>query len=87
MSTTSGTPSFAITKAFLGGDPVTNLRPTNEAFAAAEYVELTDDEKLHRPSFEAMPSGVSLSPKALGVVGIDLASAVVAALYWRSATR
>lgn len=38
----------------------------------------------------AMALGVRrgiLSPRALGVVGIDLASAVVAALYWRRATR
>ena len=60
---------FAITKAFVGDDPVTDLRPANEHFAAADFIELTDDEKLHRPSFEAMPAGVSLAPKALGFGG------------------
>jgi hypothetical protein len=66
---------FAITKAFLGGDPVTGLRPTNEAFAAADFLELTDDEKLHRPSFERMPAGVVLSPKAIGFGGQTPATA------------
>ena len=51
---------FTITKAFLGGDPVTDLRIANDQFAAADFIELTDDEKLHRPSFEAMPAGVNL---------------------------
>jgi hypothetical protein len=60
---------FTITKAFLGEDPVPGLRPTNEHFAAADFLELTDDEKLGRPSFEEMPAGVTLTPKALGFGG------------------
>src|SRR6185295_5713564 len=60
---------FTITKASLGGDPVTDLRTANDHFAAADFIELTDDEKLHRPSFEAMPAGVDLVAKALGFGG------------------
>ena len=60
---------FAITKAFVGTSPVTQLRPVNEQFAAGDFLDLTDDEKLHRPSFEAMPAGVTLQPKALAFGG------------------
>ena len=60
---------FAITKAFVGTNPVTQLRPVNEQFAAGDFLDLTDDEKLHRPSFEAMPAGVTLQPKALAFGG------------------
>jgi hypothetical protein len=60
---------FAITKAFVGGRPLTQLRPVDEQFAAGDFLELTDDEKLHRPSFEAMPAGVTLQPNALAYGG------------------
>jgi hypothetical protein len=60
---------FSITKASVGGDPVTDLRVANDHFAAAEFIELSDDEKIHRPSFEEMPAGVNLVPKALGFGG------------------
>jgi hypothetical protein len=60
---------FTITKAFLGGDPVTDLRSATDHFAAGDFLELTDDEKIHRPSFEAMPAGVNLLPKAIGFGG------------------
>ena len=40
----------------------TSRPPLSEAFAAAEYLNLSDDEKLARPSFDFMPAGVSLSP-------------------------
>jgi hypothetical protein len=56
---------FTITKAFVGKDAVPELRPVNEQFAAADFLELTDDQKLHRKSFESMPAGVTLTPKAL----------------------
>jgi hypothetical protein len=61
----SGQRRFSITKAFVGKDAVPELRPVNEQFAAADFLELTDDQKLHRKSFEAMPAGVTLTPKAL----------------------
>jgi len=60
---------FQVTKAFLGGDPVTDLRAASDQFAAGDFIELSDDEKLHRPSFEPMPAGVGLAPKSLGFGG------------------
>jgi hypothetical protein len=36
----------------------------NDQSAAGDFIELTDDEKLHRPSFEAMPAGVASSEDA-----------------------
>jgi Family of unknown function (DUF6603) len=65
----AGERRFAVTKAFLGGDPVTDLHTVNDHFAAADFIELTDDEKLHRPSFDAMPAGVNLAPAALSFGG------------------
>ena len=50
-------------QAFVGTDPVTDLRPANDHFAAADFIELTDDEKIHRPSFEADARGCDLVPK------------------------
>jgi hypothetical protein len=67
--TPQGQRRFTITKAFVGTDQVAKLRPVNEHFAAGDFLELTDDQKLHRPSFEAMPAGVTLQPKALAYGG------------------
>ena len=53
---------YDITSATVGGRAVTSRPPLTEAFAAAEYLNLSDDEKLARPSFDFMPAGVSLSP-------------------------
>jgi hypothetical protein len=65
----SGERRFTITRGFVGQDEVTDLRPANEQFAAADFLELTDDEKLHLPSFQSMPAGVTLTPKALAYGG------------------
>ena len=45
----AGQRRFAITKAFVVTNPVTQLRPVNEQFAAGDFLDLTDDEKPHRP--------------------------------------
>jgi hypothetical protein len=66
-----GNRRFAITKAFLGADPVLELPPVTEQFAAGDFLSLSDDEKLHRPSFEDMPAGVRLAPQALAFGGQD----------------
>ena len=63
----TGKRSFSITKAFVGKDELTAPPVVNEQFAAGDFLQLSDDEKLHRKSFEAMPAGVRLQPKALGV--------------------
>jgi hypothetical protein len=56
---------FDITSATVGGRAVTSRPPLSEAFAAAEYLNLSDDEKLARPSFDYMPAGVTLSPSGV----------------------
>jgi hypothetical protein len=53
----------------VGKDELTELPAVNEQFAAADFLELTDDEKLHRKSFDSMPAGVRLQPKALAFGG------------------
>jgi hypothetical protein len=65
----TGQRSFSITKAFVGKDELTGLPVVNEQFAAADFLVLTDDEKLHRKSFDSMPAGVRLQPKALAFGG------------------
>lgn len=60
-SPVAGGPRFDITAATVGGRPVGALRTVDEQFAAAEFIELSDDEKITRPSFEAMPAGVTMS--------------------------
>jgi hypothetical protein len=53
----AGARRFTISSVSLGGDgeaPET----VKEFFAPAEFIEMSDDEKLSRPSFEAMPAGV-----------------------------
>jgi len=57
--TVPGSPRYDITFSTVGGKPATRT-PVNEQFAAAEFLDLSDDEKLARPSFEAMPAGVAL---------------------------
>jgi len=57
--TVPGAPRYDITFSTVGGKPATRT-PVNDQFAAAEFLDLSDDEKLARPSFEAMPAGVTL---------------------------
>ncbi len=42
------------------GTNFTDLPPTNELFAPGQFVDLTEDEKLARPSFERMDGGVKI---------------------------
>jgi hypothetical protein len=77
-----GAPSgahFAITRAFLGADPVPELRPVREFFAPAEFIEMTDDQRIARPSFESLQAGVVLQPQGLVFGGQDPTSANQAA--------
>jgi hypothetical protein len=64
----SGEKKFSIT------NPSINLvaatpHTSNGFFAPAQYLDLSDDEKLSRPSFESMPAGVRLDASA----GMDAA--------------
>jgi len=65
----AGARRFAITQAFVGKDAVADLPPVNEQFAAGDFLDLSDDDKLHLPSFQALPAGVTLRPKALAFGG------------------
>lgn len=65
----TGQRRFSITKAFVGKDELTGPPAVNEQFAAADFLVLTEDEKLHRKSFDSMPAGVRLQPKALAFGG------------------
>ena len=42
------------------GTNFTDLPPTNELFAPGQFVDLNEDEKLARPSFERMDGGVKI---------------------------
>lgn len=73
-----GPATYSITAATLGGAGTTFADVTDE-FAMAQYLDLTDDEKLSRPSFDAQHAGVSFtsgSPSVLDAVtastGVEL---------------
>jgi hypothetical protein len=61
----------------MGGQPVAPaaVRPLTELFAAAQYLELSDEEKLARPSFEPFAAGVSLGLQGLTFGGDSAATA------------
>src|SRR5213078_464312 len=60
----AGARRFTITGANLGGQDQTSL-PVRDFFAPAQFIELTDDQKLSRPSFETMDAGISFGSDAL----------------------
>ena len=60
----AGPRRFTITGANLGGQDQTSL-PVRDFFAPAQFIELTDDQKLSRPSFETMDAGISFGSDAL----------------------
>jgi hypothetical protein len=60
-ATPSGETSFAITGVSVNDDPQQSPAPVLDDFAAAQFLTLTDDEKLARPSFEQLAAGVTLT--------------------------
>lgn len=76
----AGERRFEITQVTMGGRPVTEVRPLTELFAAAQYLELTDEEKLARPSFEPFAAGASLQLQGLSFGGESAATADHAAV-------
>jgi hypothetical protein len=48
-----------VTKAVSGSDTLP-ITPVNEQFAAAQYQQMSDAEKLSRPSYQLMKSGVTI---------------------------
>jgi hypothetical protein len=70
-----GSTRFPITQITLAGRTVPDWRVVTEAFAAAQFEDLSDDEKLSRPSFEQMDAGVGFAGDAVargGVVGAKI---------------
>ena len=65
---------FDITHARVGVDPVADLPAVSEFFAPAEFIDMSDDEKLARPSFESLTAGVSLQSAGTSYGGQDPAS-------------
>lgn len=58
QSVPAGARLFSITSASLG-DPSQSGQPVKDFFAPAQFLDMSDDEKLSRPSFEQMTAGVS----------------------------
>ncbi len=58
-ATPAGARLFKIGGVSVGGNSVT-FRPEKDSFAPAQFLELSDDEKLLAPSFETMTAGVSV---------------------------
>ena len=50
--------------------PFGAVSPVVDHFAPGQFLDLTDEEKLHRPAFEDMPAGIHLGP-ANGIRTID----------------
>ena len=62
----AGARRFTITSVNLGGkDQSQTTLPVKDFFAPAQFIELTDDQKLSRPSFETMEAGLSFGSDAL----------------------
>jgi hypothetical protein len=74
---------FKISSVQIGGRPLPAQPETlTDFFAAAQFIEMRDDEKLSRPSFERMESGISIGTDtiAAGVpveVGIEYETIIV----------
>lgn len=63
---TSDVQKIIISKAFSGGIEL-KLDHVNENFARAQFQNLSDAEKLSKPSFEKMPGGVSISMGSVNI--------------------
>ena len=64
QATPAGERRFTITDVTVGEDQLEG-RPVRDFFAPAQFLELTDDEKLSRPSFEPMDAGVAFLSDAI----------------------
>ncbi len=60
QATPAGFRRFAITRVEFGGR-VQGPRPVKDFFAPAQFLDLSDEEKLSRPSFESMAAGESIA--------------------------
>lgn len=64
----AGVRRFEITNVTLGGKKATT-EESREFFAPGEYFEMSDEEKLSRPSFETMTSGVDFTNEEFTFTG------------------
>ncbi|MFN8499163.1 MAG: DUF6603 domain-containing protein [Anaerolineae bacterium] len=55
----AGARRFTISRVAIGGQSPSS-QPVTDFFAPAQFLDMSDDEKLSRPSFEAMAAGVSI---------------------------
>ena len=60
-----GTGRFEIRRVLINGEAQDGMRPLREHFAPGEFLELSDDERLARPSFERMQNGVEVGSDAI----------------------
>lgn len=56
---------FKISTISMGGKPSVSPETTKDFFAPAQFLELSNDEKVASPSFELFDSGISLAPHAI----------------------
>jgi hypothetical protein len=59
-----GPDRYAVDAVRLGGDPLPAWSVVRDYFAPAQFAQMSDDEKLSRPSFELMDAGVRLGAAA-----------------------
>jgi hypothetical protein len=64
QTTPAGARRFTISSVSLGGQSQAAPPPVRDFFAPAQFFEMSDDEKLSRPSFESLPAGVSFGADA-----------------------
>jgi hypothetical protein len=68
-----------VTGISLGGTAATGTVPANDSFAAAQFLSLSDDQALSRPSFEPMKAGL-----AAGSQAVDTGNATVVATTYKT---
>jgi Family of unknown function (DUF6603) len=68
-----------VTGLTLGGSAAADAAPVDEGFAAGQFLDLSDDEKLSRPSFEPMRAGL-----ATGGGEVDAGNATVVATTYKT---
>ena len=72
----AGATKFELTAVKLGGVtvPLATCPPVQEHFARAQYLDMSEDDKLAKPSFEAMDAGVEFSSAAFHPSGSVLST-------------
>ncbi len=75
-SQVDGATKFQITQVRVGSQVIANPEPAQEFFARAQFIEISDEQKLSAPSFEKFASGVTVGSDdflaASEVVSADL---------------